>query len=98
LLLFQKEALSPLPGAPISAAVRMPFLAAVLLFALSFLGIAVSLWPMIVPGHYTLWQAASAESTQAFLLIGTLALLPAILFYTARSYWIFRGKVAAQPV
>jgi cytochrome d ubiquinol oxidase subunit II len=75
----------------------MPFLAAVLLFGLSFLGIAVSLWPMIVPGHYTLWQAASAESTQAFLLIGTLALLPVILFYTAWSYWIFRGKVAAQP-
>jgi cytochrome d ubiquinol oxidase subunit II len=75
----------------------MPFLAAVLLFALSFLGITISLWPMIVPGHYTLWQAASPESTQAFLLIGTLGLLPLVLFYTAWSYWIFRGKVDARP-
>ncbi len=70
-----------------------PFMAAVGLFALSFGGIAVSLWPMIVPGHYTLWQAASPESTQAFLLVGTLVLLPVILFYTGWSYWVFRGKV-----
>jgi len=71
------------------------FLASIGLFALSFLGVAASLWPMIVPGHYTLWQAASPESTQAFLLVGTLFLLPVVLFYTAWSYWVFRGKVSA---
>ena len=49
-----------------------PFLGAVGLFLMSFIGIAISLSPMIVPYHYTLWQAASSESTQAFLLIGTL--------------------------
>ena len=46
---------------------------------LSYAGIAISLWPMIVPHHYTLWQAASSPSTQAFLLVGTLFLLPVIL-------------------
>jgi cytochrome bd ubiquinol oxidase subunit II len=71
----------------------LPFLGAVGLFFLSYVGIAISLWPMIVPFHYTLWQAASSESTQAFLLIGTLFLLPIILGYTAWSYWVFRGKV-----
>jgi cytochrome d ubiquinol oxidase subunit II len=71
------------------------FAAAVALFALSFLGVVVSLWPMIVPGHFTLWQAASPESTQAFLLVGTLVLLPVILFYTGWSYWVFRGKVCS---
>ncbi len=70
-----------------------PFLGAILLFLLSFVGIAVSLWPLIVPYHYTLWQAASDESTQAFLLIGTLMLIPIILGYTAWTYWVFRGKV-----
>jgi cytochrome bd ubiquinol oxidase subunit II len=70
-----------------------PFLGAVALFLMSFVGIAISLWPMIVPYHYTLWQAASSASTQAFLLIGTLFLLPVILMYTAWSYWVFRGKV-----
>jgi cytochrome d ubiquinol oxidase subunit II len=48
---------------------------------------------MIVPRHYTLWEAASSPGTQAFLLIGTLLLLPVILMYTAWSYWVFRGKV-----
>jgi len=70
-----------------------PFLGAVGLFLMSFIGIAISLWPMIVPYHYTLWEAASSSSTQAFLLIGTLFLLPVILMYTAWSYWVFRGKV-----
>jgi cytochrome d ubiquinol oxidase subunit II len=70
-----------------------PFVAAVLLFLLSYLGIAISLWPMIVPHSLTLWQAASSPSTQGFLLIGTLVLLPVILLYTAWSYWVFRGKV-----
>jgi cytochrome d ubiquinol oxidase subunit II len=73
-----------------------PFLGAVGLFLMSFIGIAISLWPMIVPYHYTLWQAASSESTQAFLLIGTLFLLPIILMYTAWSYWVFRGKVRGE--
>jgi cytochrome bd ubiquinol oxidase subunit II len=70
-----------------------PFLGAIGLFLMSFIGIAISLWPMIVPYHFSLWQAASSESTQAFLLIGTLVLLPIILMYTAWSYWVFRGKV-----
>jgi cytochrome d ubiquinol oxidase subunit II len=69
------------------------FLAGIGLFLMSYLGIAISLWPMIVPGYYTLWQAASSPSTQAFLLIGTLVLLPVILMYTAWSYWVFRGKI-----
>jgi cytochrome d ubiquinol oxidase subunit II len=73
-----------------------PLLGAVLLFLLSFLGIAVSLWPFIVPYQYTLWQAAADESTQAFLLIGTLLLIPIILVYTAWSYWVFRGKMRAD--
>ncbi|HQT79416.1 MAG TPA: cytochrome d ubiquinol oxidase subunit II [Rhodopila sp.] len=70
-----------------------PFLGALGIFLMSYLGIAISLWPMIVPHHYSLWQAASDQSTQAFLMIGTLFLLPVILMYTAWSYWVFRGKV-----
>ena len=73
-----------------------PFAGAVLLFAMSYLGIAISLWPMIVPYRLTLWQAASDPSTQAFLLVGTLFLLPVILVYTGWSYWVFRGKVRAD--
>ena len=74
----------------------MPFVAAIGLFLMSYLGIAVSLWPMIVPHRFSLWQAASSPETQMFLLIGTLFLLPVILMYTAWSYWVFRGKVRAD--
>jgi cytochrome d ubiquinol oxidase subunit II len=72
------------------------FIGAVVLFALSYLGITISLFPMIVPHHYTLTQAASPPGTQAFLLVGTLFLLPVILFYSGWSYWVFRGKVRAD--
>jgi cytochrome bd ubiquinol oxidase subunit II len=73
-----------------------PFFASLGLFVMSYIGIAISLWPMIVPGHFTLEQAAASPSTQAFLLIGTLFLLPVILVYTAWSYWVFRGKVRSD--
>jgi len=70
-----------------------PFIGAVALFLMSYIGIAISLWPMIVPHRFTLWDAASSPGTQAFLLVGTLFLLPIILMYTGWSYWVFRGKV-----
>jgi cytochrome d ubiquinol oxidase subunit II len=79
-----------------SSAEVSPFAAAICLFAMSYLGVAISLWPMIVPHHFTLWEAASAPSTQAFLAVGTLFLLPVILMYTGWSYWVFRGKVRAD--
>jgi cytochrome d ubiquinol oxidase subunit II len=72
------------------------FIGAIGLFALSYVGITISLFPMIVPHHFTLTQAASPPGTQAFLLVGTLFLLPVILFYSGWSYWVFRGKVRAD--
>jgi cytochrome d ubiquinol oxidase subunit II len=73
-----------------------PFLAALGLFVMAYVGITISLWPMIVPHHFTLWQAAAAPGSQAFLLVGTLFLLPVILVYVGWSYWVFRGKVRAD--
>jgi cytochrome d ubiquinol oxidase subunit II len=73
-----------------------PFLAGIALFVLAYVGMIISLWPMIVPYRLSLWQAASPPATQAFLLVGTLGLLPVILLYTAWSYWVFRGKVRAE--
>jgi len=79
-----------------SQAQVLPFAGAIVLFVLSYSGIAISLYPMIVPHHFTLWEAASSARTQAFLLVGTLVLLPAILMYSSWSYWVFRGKVRAD--
>jgi cytochrome bd ubiquinol oxidase subunit II len=76
-----------------SEAEMTPFIGAVGLFALSYVGLAISLFPLVVPYHFTLWEAASSPRTQAFLLVGTLVLLPVILMYSGWSYWVFRGKV-----
>ena len=73
-----------------------PFAGAIGLFVVSYIGVTISLWPNIVPYRFSLWQAASSESTQAFLLVGTLFLLPIVLMYTGWSYWVFRGKVRAD--
>ena len=73
-----------------------PFVTAVGIFALSYAGIVISLWPMIVPHRYSLWEAASSTSTQVFLVVGTVFLLPIIFMYTAWSYWVFRGKVRGE--
>jgi cytochrome d ubiquinol oxidase subunit II len=73
-----------------------PFAGAIGLFLLSYLGIVISLWPMIVPYKFTLWDAAASASTQVFMLIGALFLMPIILMYTGWSYWVFRGKVRAD--
>ena len=73
----------------------VPFLAALGLFVMCYLGLGISILPMIVPYSVTLWAAASSSKSQAFLMVGTLFLLPIILMYTAWSYWVFRGKVKA---
>jgi cytochrome bd ubiquinol oxidase subunit II len=76
-----------------SKAEAAPFFGAIGLFVLAYAGMAISLYPMIVPYQLTLWEAASSPRTQAFLLVGTLFLLPVILTYSGWSYWVFRGKV-----
>jgi cytochrome bd ubiquinol oxidase subunit II len=72
------------------------FMGAMALFTMGYLGLAISLWPNIVPHSISLWDAAAAPRSQAFLIVGTLFLLPVIVGYTAWSYWVFRGKVRAE--
>jgi cytochrome d ubiquinol oxidase subunit II len=71
----------------------LPFLAALTLFLLGYLGLVISRFPYLVPPSLTIWDTAAAPESQIFMLIGTLVLLPIILGYTALIYWLFRGKV-----
>jgi cytochrome d ubiquinol oxidase subunit II len=70
-----------------------PFLLVVGLFALSFLGLGVSMWPYLIPTEVTIWEAAAPASSQLFMLVGALVLIPIILLYTGYAYWVFRGKL-----
>jgi cytochrome bd ubiquinol oxidase subunit II len=73
-----------------------PFFLTLVLFALSYAGLGISMYPFIVPQSITIWQAAAPETTQVFLLVGVAVLIPLILGYTAWSYWVFRGKVRPE--
>ncbi len=70
-----------------------PFLSAVGLFLLSYLGLAISTLPLMVPPSVTIWDAAAVPASQIFTLIGVIFMLPIILGYTVFVYWTFRGKV-----
>jgi cytochrome d ubiquinol oxidase subunit II len=72
---------------------NQPFFLSLALFALSYAGLGISMYPYIVPQSITIWQAASPESSQLFMLVGVAVLIPLILGYTSWAYWVFRGKV-----
>jgi cytochrome d ubiquinol oxidase subunit II len=71
---------------------RLPFLMALALFLLSFVGLGISIYPYAVPRTVTIWDAAAPPQSQLFLLVGTLIIIPLILAYTSWAYWVFRGK------
>jgi cytochrome bd ubiquinol oxidase subunit II len=74
----------------------LPFVLSLLLFLLSMIGLGISIWPDVIPGRVTIWEAAAPEQSQLFMLIGAAVLIPIILAYTAWSYWVFRGKVGDE--
>lgn len=70
-----------------------PFQLSISLFCLCYLGLAISLWPWIIPQHFTIWEAAASPESQSLTLLGAVLILPIILFYTGHCYYVFRGKV-----
>jgi cytochrome bd ubiquinol oxidase subunit II len=97
---------APVPAAVVAVAVLLleslakkqdsrPFFLVLALFALSYAGLGISMYPYIVPQSITIWQAAAPRDSQLFLLVGVSFLVPLILAYTGWSYWVFRGKVKA---
>jgi cytochrome bd ubiquinol oxidase subunit II len=70
----------------------VPFACTVGVILLGFYGLAYSLFPFLVVDRITIWDAASAPESLMVILIGAMAVLPAILAYTVIVYRIFRGK------
>jgi cytochrome d ubiquinol oxidase subunit II len=73
-----------------------PFLLTLGVFLLCFLGLGISVFPDVVPGAVSIWDAATDRSSQIFMLWGTGLVLPMILAYTGWAYWVFRGKVRGE--
>ena len=72
-----------------------PFVLALFLLFLGYTGLAISLWPNIIPPSISIREAAAPPQSMGFTLVGALFVIPFILGYTAMSYYVFRGKVKA---
>lgn len=72
-----------------------PFAGAVAIFVLAFLGLAYSIFPYIVLGGLTIWEAAAHPSALTVVLIGAVVVLPFLFGYTVFAYRVFRGKAKA---
>jgi cytochrome bd ubiquinol oxidase subunit II len=70
----------------------LPFVLLIVVFVLSFLGLAYSIYPYLVIDRLTIWQAASGAAALKVILIGVCISVPAIAAYTVFSYRVFRGK------
>jgi cytochrome d ubiquinol oxidase subunit II len=70
-----------------------PFLLALFLLFLGYSGLAISLWPNIIPPGVSFRAAAAPPQSQGFALVGALMIVPIILAYTGWAYYVFRGKV-----
>lgn len=73
-----------------------PFIYALALVFLGYLGLGISIWPNIIPPDISIYAAASPPQSQSFALVGALIIIPLILAYTAWGYYVFRGKVSAD--
>jgi cytochrome d ubiquinol oxidase subunit II len=70
----------------------LPFVLTVLVYVLSFIGLAYSFLPYIVPWQMKIVDAAAAPESLIIMLVGALIVLPILIGYTALAYYIFRGK------
>ena len=67
----------------------------VLIFVLAFFGLAYSLYPYVVIGQMTVYEAAAATSSLAVTFIGVAITVPVIVAYTVFMYKVFWGKARA---
>ncbi|NNN67560.1 MULTISPECIES: cytochrome d ubiquinol oxidase subunit II [Vibrio] len=72
--------------------VQWPFFGVMLIFALSFLGLAYSFFPDVVPGIMTAQESAASTASLLVVGIGVVIVMPMILLYTFVVYRIFKGK------
>lgn len=66
----------------------------VLLCLMASLGLAYSLFPDIILGKMTIYEAAASNESLIFVFVGTIITLPLILIYTVYIYRVFSGKLS----
>jgi cytochrome bd ubiquinol oxidase subunit II len=69
-----------------------PFVYVSLAMLVLLVGLAVTVYPTIVPFRISLSDASSESISQRFIVIGACVVIPVILGYTILSYRVFKGK------
>lgn len=72
---------------------RAPFVWTILLFLLTFIGLALVVFPYIIPPEITIYEASADPSSLVIMIIFIGFLIPVMLFYNLYQYIVFRGKV-----
>ena len=67
----------------------------VLIFVLAFFGLAYSIFPDIVIGRMTVWEAAIGTASLNVVFAGVAITLPVIIGYTVFMYRVFWGKAGS---
>ncbi len=71
------------------------FMCPVIICLMAALGLAYSIFPDIIIGQLTIWEAAANSASLQFVLYGVLIALPCIIAYTIFIYRVFAGKATA---
>jgi cytochrome d ubiquinol oxidase subunit II len=72
---------------------RAPFVWTILIFVLTFIGLALVVFPYIIPPEITIYEASADPSSLVIMIIFIGFLIPVMLFYNLYQYVVFRGKV-----
>lgn len=72
---------------------RAPFVWAILIFVLTFIGLALVVFPYTIPTQITIYQVAADPSSLVIMIIFIGFLILVMLFYNLYQYIVFRGKV-----
>jgi cytochrome d ubiquinol oxidase subunit II len=70
-----------------------PYVWSLIIFVTLFVGLAVSLYPYLVPPTLSLGETASSITVLVFMLMGIGILIPVLLVYNGYRYWVFREKI-----
>lgn len=71
----------------------VPFLAAVGLFAVGAVALALTFWPVMIPPSIGFRALAASETSLNFIFPGVMILLPLLVTYSGYTYYAFHGKV-----
>ncbi|MCL4140047.1 UNVERIFIED_CONTAM: hypothetical protein GTU68_014495 [Idotea baltica] len=69
------------------------YVALIVMCVMCALGLGYSIFPDVVIGQLTIWEAAASRDSLKFAFVGTVIAVPGIFIYTVFIYRVFSGKI-----